>query len=107
MQAEIVVLPGDGIGPEVTAAAVQVLRAVGQRYGHEFHFTRELIGGAAIDATGEPLPSRTLDAAKRADAVLLGAVGGRSGRIRARRCDRNRASSRSVRRSACTPTCAR
>ena len=76
MQAEIVVLPGDGIGPEVTAAAVQVLRAVGQRYGHEFHFTHELIGGAAIDATGEPLPARTLDAAKRADAVLLGAVGG-------------------------------
>ncbi|UTA55246.1 3-isopropylmalate dehydrogenase [Lysobacter soli] len=76
MQAEIVVLPGDGIGPEVTAAAVLVLRAVGQRYGHEFHFTHELIGGAAIDATGEPLPARTLDAAKRADAVLLGAVGG-------------------------------
>lgn len=76
MQAEIVVLPGDGIGPEVTAAAVQVLRAVGQRYGHEFHFTHELIGGAAIDATGEPLPAQTLDAAKRADAVLLGAVGG-------------------------------
>ncbi|MDR0183785.1 3-isopropylmalate dehydrogenase [Lysobacter arvi] len=76
MQAEIVVLPGDGIGPEVTAAAVQVLRAVGQRYGHEFRFTHELIGGAAIDATGEPLPARTLDAARRADAVLLGAVGG-------------------------------
>jgi len=76
MQAEIVVLPGDGIGPEVTAAAVQVLRAVGQRYGHTFHFTQELIGGAAIDATGEPLPAQTLDAARRADAVLLGAVGG-------------------------------
>jgi len=76
MQAEIVVLPGDGIGPEVTAAAVQVLRAVGQRYGHSFHFTHELIGGAAIDATGEPLPAQTLDAARRADAVLLGAVGG-------------------------------
>ena len=76
MQAEIVVLPGDGIGPEVTAAAVQVLRAVGQRYGHTFHFTHELIGGAAIDATGEPLPAHTLEAAKRADAILLGAVGG-------------------------------
>ncbi|WP_206862175.1 3-isopropylmalate dehydrogenase [Lysobacter changpingensis] len=76
MQAEILVLPGDGIGPEVTHAAVQVLRAVGQRYGHAFRFTQELIGGAAIDATGEPLPARTLDAARRADAVLLGAVGG-------------------------------
>lgn len=76
MQAEIVVLPGDGIGPEVTAAAVQVLRAVGQRYGHSFRFNEHLIGGAAIDATGEPLPARTLEAAKGADAVLLGAVGG-------------------------------
>lgn len=76
MQAEIVVLPGDGIGPEVTAAAVQVLAAVGQRYGHAFHFEEKLIGGAAIDATGEPLPMDTLTAAQRADAVLLGAVGG-------------------------------
>lgn len=76
MQAEIVVLPGDGIGPEVTAAAVQVLRAVGQRYGHVFRFDEKLIGGAAIDATGEPLPADTLAAAQRADAVLLGAVGG-------------------------------
>jgi 3-isopropylmalate dehydrogenase len=76
MQAEIVVLPGDGIGPEVTAAAVQVLRAVGQRYGHSFRFTEKLIGGAAIDATGEPLPADTLAAARDADAVLLGAVGG-------------------------------
>ncbi|HEY0505510.1 MAG TPA: 3-isopropylmalate dehydrogenase [Lysobacter sp.] len=76
MQAEIVVLPGDGIGPEVTAAAVQVLRAVGQRYGHSFRFEEKLIGGAAIDATGEPLPADTLAAAQRADAVLLGAVGG-------------------------------
>lgn len=76
MQAEIVVLPGDGIGPEVTAAAVQVLRAVGQRYGHAFRFEEHLIGGAAIDATGEPLPDATLAAARRADAVLLGAVGG-------------------------------
>lgn len=76
MQAEIVVLPGDGIGPEVTAAAVQVLRAVGQRYGHSFRFEEKLIGGAAIDATGEALPADTLAAAQRADAVLLGAVGG-------------------------------
>ncbi|QSX79495.1 3-isopropylmalate dehydrogenase [Agrilutibacter solisilvae] len=76
MHAEILVLPGDGIGPEVTAAAVQVLRAVAQRYGHTFAFTQGLIGGAAIDATGDALPAQTLAAARGADAVLLGAVGG-------------------------------
>ena len=76
MYADIVVLPGDGIGPEVTAAAVDVLRAVATRYGHSFRFEEKLIGGAAIDATGNALPDDTLTAAKRADAVLLGAVGG-------------------------------
>jgi len=76
MQAEIVVLPGDGIGPEVTRAAVRVLHAIGERYGHRFNTHQHLIGGAAIDATGEPLPAATLDACRKADAVLLGAVGG-------------------------------
>ncbi|WP_460759388.1 3-isopropylmalate dehydrogenase [Lysobacter fragariae] len=76
MHADIVVLPGDGIGPEVTAAAVEVLRAIATRYRHDFRFEEKLIGGAAIDATGEPLPADTLAAASRADAVLLGAVGG-------------------------------
>ncbi|PNS08483.1 3-isopropylmalate dehydrogenase [Solilutibacter silvestris] len=76
MRADILVLPGDGIGPEVTAAAVTVLRTIAERRGHEFTFTERLIGGAAIDATGEPLPADTLAAAKKADAVLLGAVGG-------------------------------
>ena len=76
MNADILVLPGDGIGPEVTAAAVAVLRAVGQRHGHHFEFTHALIGGAAIDATGEALPAQTLAAAQGTDAVLLGAVGG-------------------------------
>ncbi|RPE75764.1 3-isopropylmalate dehydrogenase [Vulcaniibacterium tengchongense] len=76
MRADIVVLPGDGIGPEVTAAAVEVLQAVGLRYGHQFRFAEHRIGGAAIDATGEALPAATLEAARRADAVLLGAVGG-------------------------------
>src|SRR5687768_18590825 len=76
MRADIVVLPGDGIGPEVTAAAVEVLRAVGRRYGHQFTLNEHLIGGAAIDASGEPLPAATLSACQRADAVLLGAVGG-------------------------------
>ncbi len=76
MHANIVVLPGDGIGPEVTAAAVEVLRAVAARYRHDFHFHPHLIGGAAIDATGSPLPEATLAAARDADAILLGAVGG-------------------------------
>ena len=76
MHADIVVLPGDGIGPEVTAAAVDVLRAVADRYGHRFQFQQHLIGGAAIDATGTPLPAETLEAARSADAILLGAVGG-------------------------------
>jgi len=76
MHADIVVLPGDGIGPEVTAAAVDVLQAVAQRYGHRFSLHEHLIGGAAIDATGKPLPDETLAAARDADAVLLGAVGG-------------------------------
>ena len=76
MRATIVVLPGDGIGPEVTAAAVDVLNAVAIRHGHDFHFHTHLIGGAAIDATGSALPEPTLAAARNADAVLLGAVGG-------------------------------
>ncbi|WP_330946525.1 3-isopropylmalate dehydrogenase [Thermomonas sp. LB-4] len=76
MHANIVVLPGDGIGPEVTAAATEVLRAVATRYGHDFRFREQLIGGAAIDATGSALPDDTLAAARAADAILLGAVGG-------------------------------
>ena len=76
MSFEIVVLPGDGIGPEVTAAAVAVLKSIGHKHGHDFRFSTQLMGGAAIDATGEPLPDATLDACRRADAILLGAVGG-------------------------------
>ena len=76
MKARIVVLPGDGIGPEVTAEAVKVLAAVAKRFGHEFTFDQQLIGGAAIDATGSALPAETLTACQAANAVLLGAVGG-------------------------------
>lgn len=73
---DIVVLPGDGVGPEVTAAATDVLRVIGDFYGHTFRFHEHLIGGAAIDATGDPLPAETVEACKASDAVLLGAVGG-------------------------------
>ena len=76
MKARITVLGGDGIGPEVTGAAVRVLEAVASRHGHQFEFAEALIGGAAIDATGSPLPPRTIDACRSCDAVLLGAVGG-------------------------------
>ncbi len=76
MEAMIAVLPGDGIGPEVMAAARRLLEVVAERYGHTFECHEELIGGAAIDATGKPLPQQTIDRCASADAVLLGAVGG-------------------------------
>lgn len=72
----IAVLPGDGIGKEVTSGAVEVLKAVGTRFGHEFTFQYGLIGGAAIDEAGTPLPDETLRLCEQSDAVLLGAVGG-------------------------------
>lgn len=76
MSARIVVLPGDGVGPEVTAAAVDVLRVAARRNGLEIDVQEALIGGAAFDATGSPLPDETIAACRAADAVLLGAVGG-------------------------------
>ncbi len=76
MRALIAVLPGDGVGPEVTAQAVRVLRDVGERGGHEFRFHEGLIGGIAIDQTFDPLPEATRNLVGEADAVLLGAVGG-------------------------------
>ncbi len=76
MDALITVLPGDGIGPEVATAGTAVLRQVAAKYGHTFSIEDRLIGGAAIDATGSPLPDDTLALCKESDAVLLGAVGG-------------------------------
>mgnify|MGYP001545218908 CR=1 FL=1 len=76
MDAVITLLAGDGIGPEVTASAREVLDQVAEKYGHEFVYREGLIGGAAIDAVGEPLPPATVDHCRAADAVLLGAVGG-------------------------------
>jgi 3-isopropylmalate dehydrogenase len=76
MQATIAVLAGDGIGAEVTAEAVRALQKVASRFDHRFEFESGLLGGAAIDATGSPLPPATLALARRADAILLGAVGG-------------------------------
>ena len=76
MKATIAVLPGDGIGPEVTAFATELLRAVASKNGHKFQFVEGMIGGCAIDATGAPLPDETVAVCERADAILLGAVGG-------------------------------
>ena len=72
---KIVVLSGDGIGPEVTKCAREVLELIGSVNGHQFDFEDALIGHAAIEATGEPLPQETLDKCQQADAILLGAVG--------------------------------
>ena len=72
----IAVLPGDGIGPEVCAEALRTVEAVADGFGHTFEFESGLIGGAAIDAHGDPLPPATVALCERADAVLLGAVGG-------------------------------
>lgn len=76
MAQKILVLPGDGIGPEIIAQAVRILEVVKHKYDLDIEWQQALIGGAAIDVTGSPLPEETLQLAKQADAVLLGAVGG-------------------------------
>ena len=73
---KLLLLPGDGIGPEVIAEVRRVVDWMGQRRSVRFDVKEGLIGGAAIDATGHPLPDETLSAAKNSDAILLGAVGG-------------------------------
>ena len=75
MNATILALPGDGIGPEVTRAAISVLTAVGERFGHKFRIVEGAIGGAALRNGEAPLPQATIEAARIADAILLGAVG--------------------------------
>ena len=72
----ITLLPGDGIGPEIMAVAVSVLKQVGEQQGISFDFTEALVGGAAIDATGSPLPEETLEICRQSDAVLLASIGG-------------------------------
>ncbi|CAN5241331.1 3-isopropylmalate dehydrogenase [soil metagenome] len=73
---KIVILPGDGVGPEVAAGAKAVLSLIGEFYDHHFDFSEHLIGGAGIDAVNDPLPQATIDACLASDGVLLGAVGG-------------------------------
>ncbi len=76
MVKNIALLRGDGIGPEIADSAVRVLESVAEKFGHTFNFTPYLIGGAAIDETGNPLPQETVDGCLASDSVLLGAVGG-------------------------------
>jgi len=76
MNATIVILAGDGIGPEVTTEAQKVLSVVGDKFGHQFTFNHQMMGGRAIDELGTSLPDETVEACKAADAILLGAVGG-------------------------------
>ena len=79
MKYHIAVIPGDGIGPEIVREAKKILDRIGQVYGHEFEYEELYMGGCSIDKFGEPLTDETLERAKKADAVLLGAVGGRVG----------------------------
>ncbi|WP_075983597.1 3-isopropylmalate dehydrogenase [Bacillus massilinigeriensis] len=76
MKKQIAVLSGDGIGQEVTQGAIDVLKAIGERFNHQFYFIYGKIGGSAYDAEGTPLPDETIKLCKESDAVLLGAVGG-------------------------------
>ena len=76
MDVKIVLLPGDGIGPEIVTQGKRVLEAVAAKFGHSFSMSEHAIGGNAIDDFGDPLPQATIDACKDSDAILLGAVGG-------------------------------
>ncbi len=76
MNYKIAVLPGDGIGPEVTDQAIRVLQSIATRFGHSFELETALVGGIAIDQTGSALPTQTLEIAKKSDSILFGAVGG-------------------------------
>ena len=82
MKFHIALIPGDGIGPEIVGEAKKVLDRVAEKFGHEFLYETLLMGGCSIDAYGEPLTEETLDRARKSDAVLLGAVGGKVGNSR-------------------------
>ncbi len=75
MELNIAVLGGDGIGPEVTKQAIKILQSVEETFGHQFHFTEALVGAAAIEETGNPLPDKTLELCKASHAILFGSIG--------------------------------
>ena len=107
MKATIAVLPGDGIGPEVVAKSVELLSVIAAKYDHEFTFVEGLIGGIAIDEKGDPLPAETIAICENADAILLGAVGGRNGPTRQRRFNPSAVCWVCVSTSVYSPICAR
>ena len=78
MRYNIAVIEGDGIGPEIVGSAIEVMKKVGERFGHEFVFNKYLAGGNAIDKTGEPLPKETVEGCLNSDSVLLGAAKSRT-----------------------------
>ena len=82
MEYNITLIPGDGIGPEIVDEARKVLDKVGKVYGHNFNYTKILMGGCSIDEYGVPLTDEAVQIAKSSDAVLLGAVGGNVGNSR-------------------------
>jgi len=75
MKLKIAVLPGDGVGPEVTEQAVKALDAVAEYFGHDFSFSEALVGATAIEKTGSPLPKKTIAICKASDTILFGAIG--------------------------------
>ena len=104
-QYNIVVLRGDGIGPEIVAEAVKVLDAAGEKFGFRFAYDEQLMGGCAIDATGEPLPQQTVEACKKADSVLLARSAAGSGIPCPAASARRRDCSASAARWGCMRTC--
>lgn len=107
MEKHIALLRGDGIGPEIVDSAVKVLEAVAEKFGHTFTFTRYLIGGAAIDETGNPCRRGQLTAACRRIPCCLARSAARSGTVNLRICARKRGFSASAPPWGCTRTCAR
>src|SRR4029453_3458589 len=75
MQKNIVIIEGDGIGPEVTRQSIKILNAIGEKFRHEFEYKYCLMGADAIDKTGNPLPDETIEACLNSDAILFGAIG--------------------------------
>ena len=75
MKLKIALLPGDGIGPEIVGEAVKVLDSVAAKYGHQFEYSKALVGACAIDATGDPYPAETHAVCEASDVVLFGAIG--------------------------------
>ena len=107
MSYKITVIPGDGIGKEITDSAVEVLKKVDEKFGLGLSYTYKDAGGTAYDKFGTPLPEDTIEACKASDGVLFGGSAATSGTTSIRHCARRKPSSACARTSASTPICAR